>query len=1177
MTRSSKHKSSKRSSRDARDYSDSEKDSSLKDRKGKDESSSVRVSKDAGEKRKLDSKECKDAFGSGIGDYDEYNSSSKRRKDRVEDSRNDRWDGGGEDDRTESSSRKSKVLSETRSKRRDDDEFQKSKSEGKHRESSRKESREVERERERERKGKEGKSERFAESEEQNKQLGINEKTESNVQDQLPSPDTEIQLEKRARRRKDASGDGDKPDIDIRDINNRWSDDVVNDGKQKDEKHKDERYRDKYREDVDRDSRHRDDKRNRARDHTSSRSDDKHFRDEKDATETRQKKFKPQESDRDREREYDHDCDHYRKRDRDCDRDRNRDDGDHEWDRERNRELERDQDLDCRDRERDQRDRNRDHDLVHDHDGDLDHDGSHLEDRSIKYKDSRGKKRSPDEHDDSNDTKFRGIKKHYPDMESKSLSSSRLESDADRGRSRSRQVYADSTVSSNRRTSPSSSSHGGDESRHTKQEDLKYRDSMTEQRPKAISSKEVTGFSGVSDRGSKYRLIERTSKIDDDHLGELSVERSSSSKASPMGLMERSPSLTSHDRRYMNRTGVRRSLEIEETGRRSSIGPRDLSAGDDRLNRELPLEKPLDDSSQIDLLYYNRTGQNNSSSSLPPPPFRGGVGSPSFMGSLEEDGRVNLNARYRRCGDASVGRGQGNAWRGAPNWSSPVPNGFMFQHGPPHGGFQAMMPQFPTSLFTVRPSMDINRSVIPHHIPDAERFSGHLRPLGWQNVMDGSGPPHLHGWDGNNGVFRDEPYMYGGSEWDQNRHPINGRGWETGADMWRGENGDVNMDMTSTSQKEDQPVQAPSDDALVERPGQQTLYENNHHGVREKSVDTKSISSFIESSKISPKTNHEKTSDPSRKSSVDNLASSCRAYLAKLDISKELTAPELFSKCMNLLDMDLTATFEKETTMIVNLKNGGRPVSKSSKALLSPPFFPAADDSVFQRAMEQYKKQRVQISCLQIVNVGTIDIISKCNLEKMVQPSSCKVKKAGKLVLISDTEMSDAPLPALDQKKPEDVPHTDVKETLEELVSTPSQVMPDHNDTPPLNLEAADQSLTPKSSKQSEPVLNGDKMDVMTSERQLIAAGSDGDQLPSPDNASDGAPILPLVGNEVSITESNNSLCTTEESHALSDAISNPVVLLDESPKVSEALMPGSIESGSVILSRIHHSPESTL
>lgn len=461
--------------------------------------------------------------------------------------------------------------------------------------------------------------------------------------------------------------------------------------------------------------------------------------------------------------------------------------------------------------------------------------------------------------------------------------------------------------------------------RHMKQDDSKYRDSVIEQRSKAISSKEAGGFSGVSERGSKYRSMERSMKTEDGHLGEITVERSASSKASPMGLVERSPSSTSLDRRYTNRNGTRRSLDIEETGRRSSIGPRELSATEDRLTRESPLEKQLmDESVQMDLLYYNRTNQNNSSSSLPPSSaFRAGVGSPSFMGSLEEDGRVNISGRYRRSGDPSVGRGQGNAWRGAPNWSSPVPNGFMhFQHGPPHGGYPAMMSQFPSpSMFTVRPPMEMNHSGIPYHIHDADRFSGHLRPLGWQNMMDGSGPPHLHGWDGNNGSFRDEPHMFGGADWDQNRHPMNGRGWETSsADVWKGENGDANMNLPSTSQKEDHPMQAPSDDELAGQEGPQAQHENNQG--QDKSIETRSISSAEESFKTSPITADDEMPDPSKVSGADNFTQRCRAYLSKLDISMELAGPDLYSQCMSLLGLDQTATADKDTAIIVNLKVG---------------------------------------------------------------------------------------------------------------------------------------------------------------------------------------------------------------------------------------------------------------
>lgn len=92
MPRSSKHKSSKHSSRDARDYSDSERDSGLKDRKSKEESAAAKAPKEA-EKRRVESKE---------GEYSDEYGSSKRRKDGG-----DRWN-GGEDDRGEGSKKDSK-------------------------------------------------------------------------------------------------------------------------------------------------------------------------------------------------------------------------------------------------------------------------------------------------------------------------------------------------------------------------------------------------------------------------------------------------------------------------------------------------------------------------------------------------------------------------------------------------------------------------------------------------------------------------------------------------------------------------------------------------------------------------------------------------------------------------------------------------------------------------------------------------------------------------------------------------------------------------------------------------------------------------------------------------------------------------------------------------------------
>jgi hypothetical protein len=258
--------------------------------------------------------------------------------------------------------------------------------------------------------------------------------------DQLRSPESENQSDRRIRRKRDDSVDGDKQQDDCGDANGKRlssREDVVKDGKPKDEKHNDDRYRDKYHEDTGRENRQRDDKQKDergTRDNINSRSDEKHARDEKDGPEIR-KKSKPQDGDRERERDHDHEFDIVRDRDHD-----------------RNRDRERDRDRD-RDRER-ERDRDRDHER------NLDYDGAHIDDRSARYKDSRGRKRSPEDHDDYNDTKSKGIKAPYPDMEKKSLSTGRVESD-DRGRSQSRQTHLDNNVSSNRRrTSPDTSSHG---------------------------------------------------------------------------------------------------------------------------------------------------------------------------------------------------------------------------------------------------------------------------------------------------------------------------------------------------------------------------------------------------------------------------------------------------------------------------------------------------------------------------------------------------------------------------------------------------------------------------------------------------------------------------------------------------------------------------------------------
>jgi hypothetical protein len=186
-------------------------------------------------------------------------------------------------------------------------------------------------------------------------------------------------------------------------------------------------------------------------------------------------------------------------------------------------------------------------------------------------------------------------------------------------------------------------------------------------------------------------------------------------------------------------------------------------------------------------------------------------------------------------------------------------------------------------------------------------------------MMDGSGPSQMHGWDGNNGVFRDEPHAYG-QEWDQNRHQLNGMGWETGTDIWKTQNGDVNMDSPAASVKEDFPVQAPMENVLAGQVGHQSQNENTHQKVQAEIVETKSaVASAKESLRSMPKTTHEKMPDPPKLQSNDR-SHFARAYLSKLDISTELASPELYSQCMSLLSMEQGANADEDIVMLVNLK-----------------------------------------------------------------------------------------------------------------------------------------------------------------------------------------------------------------------------------------------------------------
>lgn len=214
-----------------------------------------------------------------------------------------------------------------------------------------------------------------------------------------------------------------------------------------------------------------------------------------------------------------------------------------------------------------------------------------------------------------------------------------------------------------------------------------------------------------------------------------------------------------------------------------------------------------------------------------------------------------------------------------------------------------MMPHFPAPpLFGVRPPMEINQSGLPYHMGDADRFHGHLRPIGWQNMIDASGIPPFHGWERSSGLLREEPHLYQGPDWDQNRHLMNIRGWESNSDHLKGQNGDLSADMPSVHKKEHS-VEVAGDDSDPKDHGS-TSGISLQPKVQAKNPGRRHEDPSLEREviKSSPQKEDDDLGPVSSESTGANaLAQLSRAYLSKLDISTELADPELYEQCLTLV------------------------------------------------------------------------------------------------------------------------------------------------------------------------------------------------------------------------------------------------------------------------------------
>ncbi|KAH6760934.1 hypothetical protein C2S51_017883 [Perilla frutescens var. frutescens] len=962
--------------------------------------------------------------------------------------------------------------------------------------------------------------------------------------------------EKDARRRDDRHRE--ESDRDSRRKDEKYREDGERDSRRKDEKYReaverDGRRDDKYYEDGDRDNRRKDDRYHEDGDKDSRRGDER-YNDDGDRDDRRRENIYRDDVDRDNR----HKEDKYRE---DSERDTRHKDskqGDG-YDRDK-----RPRDSKYRD-ERTTRDRSGDKsDLKRSRDdsGAADHyarkssaydDSPTHDDRAARYRDDQGRRRT-NEKEDYSDVKSRGTKDQRSDTEKKSTSSARMDLATDRVRSASRNADLELTSShSRRRGSPTSNSHTSrDHHRTLKQDDSKYRDYNYEERIRP-SSRDHAGAVGGSERTSSSRSVEKLGQRDDGHFGELSGERrlKSDIRSSPLQLVDKSPS-SSTDRRQFSRPDVRRSIDIEESTQRSGASRdwKDYAGKETRGTREamdvLPGEELLQgDTDTLSVSSpFARTGHfSGGSKPFPPPPlFRTGVDSPLASGPGDDDGRGKSSIRHRRVGDPNMGRIQGTPWRGVPSWPSPVANGFLpFPHAPPPVGFHSVMQPFHAPpMFGVRPSLELNHPGA-YHIPEADRFSGPGRPMGWRNQVDDSCHP-LHPWDASNAVFGDESHMYGRSDWDPSRNIPGTRGWDTSGDFWKGPNRTGSMEIPS-SEKENNSVRS-GDEALESQSTQAAPSEQNQV---DQQADSTDISQPIMSSiKNETEASLEDIVDAAEMSRKDDVRL-CNVYLSKLDISADLVEPELLNKCKDLIGIEQIISSDVDDSKILYIEDIEAKVV--SQRLLNYALFGSNDDSVFQKSISLYERQK---ELFQAKDAEKLKVFSEFVTSSNQENVDFVDDKTEKLSPAEDMQGVEDALPNFDIELD---PENGMK-SEEGHVETniPSDIITEKPEDPVSASEHINLEVNSVLDMQSE------EHDVKE-ETPMSAEGVEGSCAPLPSELKD------LPAEYASNSEEEKLVDTTK---------CDPLLNSDMFSEASEAMMPESVVPGSVNLSRIHHSPEST-
>lgn len=235
-------------------------------------------------------------------------------------------------------------------------------------------------------------------------------------------------------------------------------------------------------------------------------------------------------------------------------------------------------------------------------------------------------------------------------------------------------------------------------------------------------------------------------------------------------------------------------------------------------------------------------------------------------------------------------------------------------------------------------------------------------------------------------------------------------------------------------------------------------------------------------------------------------------------------------------------------------------------------------NSVFlnlQRAMGLYKKQMMETRGKPFINKRTLELISASSLGNGGEQVHCDVARVEDPVLDSAADMLDAPISDRDSENVEADPSAAAEDKSAEPVQSPSKDV-----RPPISPPHSEDNDQDNMVVGPEPNASGGELGAMSCEQQELVKSTETGVVgfSSLDIASRTVTTQSSLGdnfNEIGNSEANgdDSSLRTE---AFGEATNGPLCFPDGSPKVCEALMSGSKESESIILSRIHHSPEST-